>query len=71
MNTFKKTFVAIAAAATLAATALPSTQASAWGYSGHGWGHSSYGYNYGGYSSHSPYGYSWYGHNSFGRFHRR
>ena len=43
MNAFKKTLVAIAAVATLGATGLASTQASANGY---GYGYGSYGYGY-------------------------
>lgn len=49
MKTFKKTLVAIAAAAMLGATALASTQASAWcdnsGYSSYGYS-PSYSYSY-------------------------
>ena len=55
MNAFKKTLVAIAAVATLGATGLASTQASANGY---GYGYSSYGgYGYG--YSHPSYGYGY------------
>jgi hypothetical protein len=70
MNAFKKTLVAIAAAATLGATGL--AQASAHGYSYHG-GYSSYGsYGY----SYPSYGYSYsYGYGypsySYGYGHRR
>ena len=67
MNAFKKTLVAIAAAATLGATGLASTQASAedgYGYGGYG----GYGYNsypsYG-YNSYPSYGYG-YSHPSYG-----
>ena len=74
MNAFKKTLVAIAAAATLGATGLASTQASANGYS---YGYGSYG-GYGGYgyNSYPSYGYGYgysrpsygygYGHRSYG-----
>jgi hypothetical protein len=73
MNAFKKTLVAIAAAATLGATGLASTQAFAnnYGYNSYG-GYGGYGYNsfpssYG-YNSYSSYGYSsyGYGHRSYG-----
>ena len=60
MNAFKKTLVAIAALATLGATGLASTQASANGYGyGYGYGYGSYGgYGYNSYSSYgSGYGY--------------
>ena len=71
MNAFKKTLVAIAAAATLSATGLASTQASAHGYGYHGYG--SYG-SYGGYgyNSYPSYGYGYpsysygYGYPSYG-----
>jgi hypothetical protein len=57
MNTFKKTFVAIAAAATLAATALTSSQASAWGHGGFGFGGHHFGvYGVGVYSPGVVYG---------------
>ena len=63
MNAFKKTLVAIAAAATLGATGL--APASAHGYSYHG-GYSSYG-SYGSYGySYPSYGYSYsYGYPSY------
>ena len=68
MNAFKKTLVAIAAAATLGATGLAATQASAndygygyGGYGGYGYSYPSYGYGYG-YPSYSyGYGYPSYG----------
>src|SRR5271170_5529697 len=64
MNAFKKTLVAIAAVATLGATGLASTQASA-GYYGYGYSYPSYGYGYS-YPSYSyGYGYS-YGYPSYG-----
>src|ERR1700722_17219902 len=74
MNAFKKTLVAIAAAATLGATGLASTQASAedgYGYGGYG----GYGYNsypsYG-YNSYPSYGYGYtypsYGYSSYGGY---
>jgi hypothetical protein len=73
MNAFKKTLVAIAAAATLGATGFASTQASAndYGYNSYGGYGGGYGYNsqpsYG-YNSYSSYGYSsyGYGHPSYG-----
>ena len=80
MNAFKQTLVAIAAAATLGATGLVSTQASAndygYGYASYGgYGYNSYpsyGYGYGypsyryGYS-HPSYGYGYgYGHQHYG-----
>ena len=67
MNAFKKTLVMIAAAATLGATGLASTQASARGYSYHGYGsHGGYGY----YNSYPSYGYSYgYGYPSYGYGH--
>ena len=70
MNSFKKTLVTIAAAATLGALGLASTQASAGevsdkGYNSYvGWG-PSYGYNSypsHGYNSYPSYGYGGYGH---------
>ena len=72
MNAFKKTLVAIAAAATLGATCLASSQVSANDYSYNSYGgYGGYGYNsypsYG-YNSYSSYGYSsyGYGHRSYG-----
>jgi hypothetical protein len=59
MNAFKKTLVVIAAAATLGATGLASTQASAHGYGYHGYSsygsYGSYGFGYPSYS----YGYDY------------
>ena len=71
MNAFKQTLVAIAAAATLGATGLASTQASANHY-GYGYGsYGGYGYNsypsYGYGYSHPSYGYGYgYGHRRHG-----
>src|ERR1700740_2650357 len=73
MNAFKKTSSALPAPATLGATGLASTQASAngYGYNSYGGYGGGYGYNsqpsYG-YNSYSSYGYSsyGYGHQSYG-----
>jgi hypothetical protein len=73
MNAFKKTLVAIAAAATLGATGLASTQASAedgYGYGGYGgYGYNSYpSYGYNSYPSYGYNSYPSYGYNSYGGY---
>src|SRR5271167_2679564 len=73
MNAFRKTLVAIAAAATLGGTGLASTQASAedgYGYGGYGgYGYNSYpSYGYNSYPSYGYNSYPSYGYNSYGGY---
>ena len=79
MNAFKKTLVAIAAAATLGATCLAATQASAHGYGFRGYSsYGSYGYSYPSYGYSFPsysYGYDYpsysYGYGGYGHYGHR